>query len=714
MVGYQEAVVNANIARSEATPTGKVRWFNWSRIIFGYDFFISFKLGNPPIGSQSYASDLARRLRQSDFTVFYSEEEPLLGEQLDSALVKALHRSRILVVVATEGALLESKWVRKEVEVFRLKHQKDPKRLVIPINVDHAIEKFGQQVETTQWLDYEGRIWQDESQQAINEGITSPEVLKRLELSPLFIRANKRFRWMVATVIMTLIGLALWTGYEVWDANRKLRDTTAMRLVDEGGSMTSGQRPGGTIKGLFKVLAGHRLSRSANTDEALQSEYLKFTQLIFVRENPAAITSAAFSPDGSRVVLGSRDNAMWLWDVKTGKPINQALSGHNGAVSSVAFSPDGKRIVSGSGNFVFRGDNTLRLWDANTGQPIGQPLTGHNGGVSSVAFSPDGARIVSGSTDKTLQFWDAITVKPIGQPLTGHEKAVSSAAFSPDGVSIVSGSVDKTLRLWDAKTGKPIGQPLTGHKGPVFSVAFSPDSKCIVSGSDDGFLRLWDAKTGQAIGQPLRGHTDSVFSVAFSPDGNRIVSGGGNFYSIIKGDWTLRLWNAQTGAVIGDPLKGHDKAVVSVAFSPDGTRILSGSLDHTLRLWDATAGHPIGRPLTGHENEFFSIVAYSPDGTRIISGSGEHTLRFWDSRTGNPLISHSQTRFQRWTLVRVSSPSARTMPGSFPRVPITRCCGIGKPANLSASRLKIMLARLRLSPLAQTAPASHMVVWITA
>ena len=161
------------------------------------------------------------------------------------------------------------------------------------------------------------------------------------------------------------------------------------------------------------------------------------------------------------------------------------LEGHEGRVWSAAFSPDGKRIVTASD------DKTARLWDAGTGKQIGEPLEGHMGHVSSAAFSPDGKRIVTASADGTARLWDAETGKQIGQPLRGHTARVLSAAFSPDGERIVTASADNTARLWDAGTGKQIDEPLRGHTASVLSAAFSPDGKRIVTASDDKTARLW-------------------------------------------------------------------------------------------------------------------------------------------------------------------------------------------------------------------------------
>jgi hypothetical protein len=119
------------------------------------------------------------------------------------------------------------------------------------------------------------------------------------------------------------------------------------------------------------------------------------------------------------------------------------LSGHEGLVWSAAFSPDGSRIVTASS------DKTTRVWDAATGKEI-MVLRGHESFVNSAAFSPDGSRVVTASSDKTTRVWDAAAGKEI-TVLRGHEDKVNSAAFSPDGTRIVTASRDHTVRIWDSR-----------------------------------------------------------------------------------------------------------------------------------------------------------------------------------------------------------------------------------------------------------------------
>ncbi|KAI0310037.1 hypothetical protein OF83DRAFT_1071175 [Amylostereum chailletii] len=368
-----------------------------------------------------------------------------------------------------------------------------------------------------------------------------------------------------------------------------------------------------------------------------------------LRGHNDGICSVAYSPDGTRIVSGSDDWTIRIWDAETGQPVGKPLQGHTSEVNSAAYSPDGTRIVSGSY------DKAVRIWCAETGQAIGDPLQCHTSAVFCVAYSPDGTRIISSSRDATICIWNAETGKLVGEPLQGHTQAIFSVAYSPDGTHVVSGSRNNVVCFWDAGTGKAMGGPLRGHSSPVYSVAYSPDGTCVVSGSGDFTVRIWDAQAREAIGDPLQGHTSTVNSVAYSPDGTRIVS--------CSYDKLIRVWDAKTGQAVGKILQGHTSWVSSVAFSPDGTRIVSGSNDKTIRVWDSETGDAVEGLLQGHASWVCSAV-YSTDGTRIVSASYDKTIRVWDAETGqavgDPLEGHVSTVLS----VSVSSDGTRIISGS--------------------------------------------------
>ncbi|MBT2230050.1 WD40 repeat domain-containing protein [Nonomuraea sp. NEAU-A123] len=333
------------------------------------------------------------------------------------------------------------------------------------------------------------------------------------------------------------------------------------------------------------------------------------------------------SPDGTLLATAGIDNTVWIWDMRTHRPL-RALPGHKGPVYGVAFSPDGA-ILATTGD-----DATVRLWDMTIDRPI-RTLTGHSGVVSSVAFRKDSTMMASGSDDDTVRVWDTATYRQL-DAITDHAADVRGVVFAPhDGRIMATGSWDRTVRLWDAATRRPLGPPLSGHTGKINSVALSSDGTVLASASDDKTVRLWDVQTGRTLAV-LEGHTAEVKQVAFSPDGKTLVSG--------SWDWTVRLWDVATHRQVGDALTDHHGYVNSVAFSPDGTLLASASDDQTVRLWDTATRRALGAPLAGHSGPV-TQVAFSADGRLLASASQDTTLRLWDVGTrraiGQPLRGHT-------------------------------------------------------------------------
>ena len=189
--------------------------------------------------------------------------------------------------------------------------------------------------------------------------------------------------------------------------------------------------------------------------------------------------------------------------------------------------------------------------------------------------------------------------------------------------------------------------PSGSHSAWVMSVAFSPDGTQILSGSFDTTAKLWEAPTGKLIrtfkhrgtidrrerideltGEAVRTASDSrrvVASVAFSPDGQRVLTGSFD---------AMRLWDIASGEILRSFVARDqpNNNVLSVAFSPDGTRVLSGGADKTVRLWETATGNLIFT-LQGHFGPVNS-VAFSPDGTRALSGDEAMSVLLWDLTTG--------------------------------------------------------------------------------
>ncbi|MEH2139297.1 serine/threonine-protein kinase [Nostoc sp.] len=315
------------------------------------------------------------------------------------------------------------------------------------------------------------------------------------------------------------------------------------------------------------------------------------------------------------------------------------LTGHSGTLSGVnalAISPDYYTLASGSD------DKNIKLWDLNT-QKVLATLSGHSQAVKSVAFSPDGKILATASDDKTIKLWQIETLKEICT-LVGHSHAVKSIAFSPDGQILASGSWDKTIKLWDVNTGREI-YTIAGHQLQVNSVAFSPQGQILASASYDRTIRLWQLRAfGEfeekfenrpcySLLSTLSGHAWAVLTVAFSPDGKILATG--------SDDNTIKLWEVNTGQLICT-LVGHSWSVVAVAFTADGETLLSASCDKTVKLWRVSTAEEIVT-LSGHVDSV-SAVAVSKVRQLIASGSRDKTIKLWqlvEQRVGVAHRRHS-------------------------------------------------------------------------
>ncbi|HEY4000449.1 MAG TPA: protein kinase [Candidatus Xenobia bacterium] len=376
------------------------------------------------------------------------------------------------------------------------------------------------------------------------------------------------------------------------------------------------------------------------------------------------VNGAWFSPDGTRLATASRDGTARIWAVSDGRPLTPPLR-HGDWVWTARWSPDGRFLVTASR------DRTAQVWDAATGTPVGEPLP-HPDRVATAEFSPDGRRILTAADDGQARLWNMPAALPDrlegdSGPLGGVREGLLSASEAVSHDLLATAGSDGKVHLSHAD-GRPLTHVAVGN-APVTWVGFSPDGRWLGAGDDRGQVLVWDCQQARVVFRQQQ-QTQRILWGAFNPNGSMLAT--------VSMDKTAEVWTCPGGRSVNQkPLRASDRvvfccwnpdghhllttsfdksarlyvlpgsdqptlrlthhgSVLRAAFSPDGTRLVTGGSDGVAQIWDVSSGQLLFRLPHGDRVQ---AVAFSPDGRRLATGSDDGTAVVWDAATGRPFTA---------------------------------------------------------------------------
>jgi len=291
------------------------------------------------------------------------------------------------------------------------------------------------------------------------------------------------------------------------------------------------------------------------------------------------------------------------------------LTGHEAEIHTVKFDPSGKLLASGSF------DKKILLWDVFGDSTNFGVLEGHKNAVLEVQWSADSTHLFSASADCTMAVWEVSGLRRIRR-FTEHQSFVNSCCVSrtTNPQFLVSGSDDKTAKLWDTRAKK--STHTFEHKYQVTSVCFSQNADQIFTGGIDNKIRVWDIRKN-CVAYKLTTHRDTVTGLELSPDGSFLLSNSMDNTLQIS-DIRPYVSQSRCVGVLPGVVHGVDQNLLKCCWSPDGSKISAGSADRFVTIWDV-ASRKILYKLPGHTGTV-NEVDFHPSEPIIVSASADKKI----------------------------------------------------------------------------------------
>ncbi|PSS36049.1 F-box-like/WD repeat-containing protein [Actinidia chinensis var. chinensis] len=370
-----------------------------------------------------------------------------------------------------------------------------------------------------------------------------------------------------------------------------------------------------------------------STNSASQTCEIPNSDIIVLEGHTSEVCACAWSPAGSILASGSGDSTARIWTIADATSRSSFQNGHssvivlkhvkgkanekNKDVTTLDWNVDGTLLATGSY------DGQARIWSTNG--ELKSILNKHKGPIFSLKWSKKGDYVLTGSVDKTAIVWD-VKAEEWKQQFEFHSGPVLDVDWR-NNVSFATSSSDNMIYVCKVGETHPI-KFFSGHQGEVNCVKWDPTGSLLASCSDDITAKIWSMKQDKYV-HDLREHAKEIYTIRWSPTGpgtnnpnKQLLLASASF------DATVKLWDVEQGRLTCS-LNGHRDPVYSVAFSPNGEYLVSGSLDKSMHIW-SLKDRKIVKTYTGSGGIF--EVCWNKEGNKIAASFADNTVCVLDFR----------------------------------------------------------------------------------